>query len=268
MCRYSLLVPISCGAVHFERQLPSLVDVLHALDPAHEIICLDNTRGEEVAFSRIERNFPTVHRMALPARSGTSACLAAGIAAAQGETVFAMEAGERYAADDIPRFIERLARADLVCGRRRSNRLQKALLATRHLPRRLLLGGDVHDPTCLFWAARREAVTGLPPMRGVSRHLATWVSMRGYRVGEMYVDHRRASHAPTTTERGARPGELLAVWWQARHWQAQSSAELAAESERVRLVRRQFRHGAGSARGTTNSTPSMPTQEQRLRRSA
>lgn len=266
--RYSLLVPISRGAVHFERQLPALVDVLKSLDPAHEILCLDDASGEADSFTRLVESFPSVRCITLPTRSGTSACLSAGVAAAQGETLIVIEAGERYSADDIPRLVERLARADLVCGRRRSTRWQKALLATRHLPRRLLLGGDVHDPNCLFWAARREAVAGLPPAPGLWRHLATWVAMRGFRIGEAYVDHRRTSHPSTTTDRRARPGDLFGIWWQARRWRAQSSAELAAEDEHARLARRQFRGGTTTPRLTTSGAPASPEPEHRFRRSA
>ncbi|MBX3412835.1 MAG: glycosyltransferase [Pirellulales bacterium] len=264
MIRYSLLVPLSCGVEHFERQLPALCDALEALDPAHEIVCIDDATEEQAALDRLRAKFPVLRRVSLAERAGTTACLSAGIAAAQGEILIALEAGERYSASDIPRMVERLSRADLVWGRRRQTRFQKTLLATRHLPRRLLLGTDAHDPGCLFWAARHETVAGLPPLPGLVRHLATWTARRGFRVGEIYVDHQQPSHAPTTSDRRTRPGELFAIWWQARRWRAQSSAEIAAQDERVRL----HRSAHASTDPRRSSAAASSTNEPRLRRSA
>jgi glycosyltransferase involved in cell wall biosynthesis len=266
--RHSVIVPLARGAAHLERQLRALVAVLSALDPAYEIICVDDASGEREHLARLCAHTPSLRTLELPYRAGTSASLSAGIAAADGETIIAIEAGDRYCAQDLPNLVERLARADLVCGRRRAGRLRKTWLATRHLPRRLLMGSDVHDPSCLFWAARREAVVGLPRARGMCRHLATWVAMRGYRVGEIYVDHRSIRHAPTTSDGWAHPGDLLAAWWLSRRWRAQSAAELAAIEERARQTQRHFGGAAAVTTQPKDSLAAPQTPERRWRRSA
>jgi glycosyltransferase involved in cell wall biosynthesis len=265
--RNSIIVPLARGAAHFARQLPALVDSLESLDPAYEILCVDDASGERDHLDRLAEQFAKLQILTLPIRAGTGACLSAGIAAARGEHILAIEAGARYRPYDIPHLVERLARADLVCGRRRAGRLRKIWLATRHLPRRLLMGNDVHDPHCLFWAARREAVVGLPPQRGISPYLATWVAMRGYRVGEIYVDHGSIQYPPTTSDRWGHPGDLLAVWWIARRWRAQSVAELEEVEQRLRQAQRHF-GGAAMILQPHDETTTSQTPERHWRRSA
>ncbi len=109
-----------------------------------------------------------------------------------------------------------LNRADLVFGRRRRSRLAKWWLALRLLPRRLLLGLDIRDPDCLFWAARREALQEVMLTRGMHRFLAAQVSQHGFRVSETHVDHRRA---PWPRGQSRCPGaiNLLTLWWRQRN---------------------------------------------------
>lgn len=267
MIRHSIIVPLARGAVHFERQLRELVEAASAIDPAYEILCVDDASGEREHLVQLCARTPRLRVVELPRRSGTGACLSAGIAAAQGDTIVALEAGDRFSPRDMARLVERLSRADLVCARRRASRVKKTWLAIRHLPRRLLLSGDVHDPSCLFWAARREAVIGLPPVRHVCRHLATWVAARGFRVCEVYVDQRRVRHASTTSDGWSHASDLLAAWWQSRQWRVQSLAELAEVANSMPSTRRYI--GAASLALPSNEhSASTQTSEQNWRRSA
>jgi dolichol-phosphate mannosyltransferase len=159
---------------------------------------------------------PGLRLLALDRPGGLSAALTAGIAAARGAIVVAIEAGEQYRPDQIAWLVERLSRADLMCGRRQRRRWIKVWLAVAQLPRRLLLGLDARDPDCLFWAARREAVERMTLSAGMHRFLAPLVASRGYRVGEIYVDHGGNSRY---REGGflLAAGNLLCAWWQRRN---------------------------------------------------
>ena len=127
---------------------------------------------------------------------GLGAAWAAGIAAARSDLVVAWQASPCYSPDDLPRLVARLARADLICGRRRRGWIARQARRVGLWPRHLLMGAlndaGVLDPRSPVWAARREAVAGLPLELGLESWLATLVARRGFRVCELNVDFAAA----------------------------------------------------------------------------
>ncbi len=94
------------------------------------------------------------------------------------------------------------------------------------LPQRWLLGADLRSTDCLFWAARREAITGLESARGTARFLPWLVAMRGFRVGETTVRFQ-PGHEPAR-DVWPHPADLLAVWWLRRRYRPAKVEELHA----------------------------------------
>ncbi len=147
---------------------------------------------------------------------GLGAAWAAGIAAARSDLVVAWQASHCYSPDDLPRLVARLARADLICGRRRrgwvARQARRVGLWPRHLLMGPLLGTSVLDPRSPVWAARREAVAGLPLELGLEAWLATLVARRGFRVCELNIDFDVAQvHGPIADTFAPHFAELLAA---------------------------------------------------------
>ena len=147
---------------------------------------------------------------------GLGAAWAAGIAAARSDLVVAWQASPCYSPDDLPRLVARLARADLICGRRRrgwiARQARRVGLWPRHLLMGPLLGTSVLDPRSPVWAARREAVVGLPLELGLEAWLATLVARRGFRVCELNIDFDAAqAHGPIAETFAPHFAELLAA---------------------------------------------------------
>lgn len=147
---------------------------------------------------------------------GLGAAWAAGIAAARSDLVVAWQASHCCSPDDLPRLVARLARADLICGRRRRGWLARQARRVGLWPRQLLmgplLGTSVQDPRSPVWAARREAVAGLPLELGLEGWLATLVARRGFRVCELNIDFDAAQAAGSIVETFAPHfAELLAA---------------------------------------------------------
>jgi hypothetical protein len=153
-----------------------------------------------------------------------SVALAAGIAAARGEVLIVSEAGEQYPPDQILVLLAQLARADLVFGRRRLGAWAKLVHRLARIPRWLLLGLEVRDPDCLFWAAHREAVEGLQLTRGMYRYVPWLVAVRGFRVSETYVEHRPQPRRWRDSR--PNPGDLLAAWWLSRRSRSPAVREM------------------------------------------
>jgi glycosyltransferase involved in cell wall biosynthesis len=227
MIQHSLLLPQRNAAETVRRRLPEWCRVLGRLGGAYEIICVDDaSRPEQV--DRLEKLLaaePTLRVIHLERPSGLSTALTAAIAAACGEVVIAVEASDQYDAEQIPLLVRHLVRADLVFGRRRGWVASLSRLIAL-LPRRMLLGLEVHDPDCLFWAARREALQGIELLPGMHRFLEALVAARGFRVDELPVDRRRRGLAWPCDWAGYGPAALLAVWWLRRRLRPVTAREV------------------------------------------
>ncbi|HEY2760322.1 MAG TPA: glycosyltransferase, partial [Pirellulales bacterium] len=173
MTHYSAIVPQQNRAEEVRRQLPALMETLSSLGQAFEIIVVDD--GSSLPnlrqLDQLLGQWTSLRLVRLDRPSGVSVALAAGIQAARGEVIFAIEAGEHYPASQLVHLAGWLDRADLVVGRRRRFGWSKFYQRVTRLPRALLLGLDSHDPDCLFWAARREVLVELTLMPGMARYL-------------------------------------------------------------------------------------------------
>lgn len=161
-----------------------------------EFLFIDNgtAGGTSTDWARPVLDQPQSRLLRFEQPVGLGAAWAAGIAAARSDLIVAWQASRSYSPDDLPRLVARLARADLICGRRRRAWLARQARRVGLLPRQLLMGGDVLDPRSPVWAARREAVAGLPLELGLEGWLATLVARRGFRVCELNIDYA-AAHA-------------------------------------------------------------------------
>jgi dolichol-phosphate mannosyltransferase len=230
MVRHSVIIPQRDRGDDLRRQLPQLVAELSVLEAPFEIVVVDD--GSQPATRRLleklMHELAAVRIVQLDRPSGTSVALSAGIEASRGEIVIAMEAGNAYTLSQLEWLLVWLERGDLIVGRRRCVGLQKLVERVARLPRWLLLGLESHDPDCLFWAARREAVANLQLLPGMARYLPVFVSKRGFRVCEAYVEHV----GPRNKLQDVRPnpGDLLAAWWQCRRWRETTAQEVAAPS--------------------------------------
>jgi hypothetical protein len=215
--RYSIIIPHCHGARESALQREELQSALRRLD-RHEIL---------TKFA----GCPTVEH-----------AIVAGLRTARGEAVVVVEPGDRYPLSQLPLLLRALARADFVCGRRRRRGLSKLMERLVRLPRWLLLGQDIRDPECLFWAARREVFNGLQLLPRFVRHLPSLVARQGFRVDNVYVEERPAVRSANsvgaevlqTDPPHVAPAGVFAVW---RALRMLRSAKAPAPSMRANAAR-------------------------------
>lgn len=234
MIQHSLLLPQRNAAEIVRRRLPGLCRVLDRLGGAYEVVCVDDaSRPEQVKLlEKLLSGTVEFRLIQLERPAGLASALTAAIAAAVGEVVIAVEASDQYDEAQIPRLVRHLVRADLVFGRRRRGWATSLGRLVGLLPRRLLVGLEVHDPDCLFWAGRREAVQGIELLPGMHRFLGSLVSARGYRVDEMPVDPCRGGDRAMPDWSGYGPGALLTVWWLRRRLRPIEAREVTSSGGR------------------------------------
>jgi dolichol-phosphate mannosyltransferase len=218
MVHYSVIIPQrDCGEA-VRRQLPRLRAELDRLRLPFEILCVDDGSSAPTleTLAGLQAAEPVLRLLRFDRPTGTSTALSAGIAAARGDIVIAIEPGNHYSPEQIPHLIAGLSRLDLVVGRLRLGAWRKFCHRVARIPRWLLLGIEVRHPECLFWAARREAVADIPLARGMRRYLPWLVARRGFRVGDMYV--RENAERTRLHDPPANPLDLITAWWTCRRW--------------------------------------------------
>jgi dolichol-phosphate mannosyltransferase len=231
MALYSVLIPVRDAVRPLAGQLDRLTEVCVPAEDEFEVIVIDDGSQPPNAAGLVQlvAFYPGVRLLRLARSCGGSVAISAGIAASQGEALLAIEAGDRYDPQQIEPLIAALARADFVQGKR----TRAGRDAWRHriasIPRRLLLGGEATDPDCLFWAARREALAGLPCERGAIRFAAAHAASLGFRVDELAVETHGAG-SPVDDAR-ANPGDLLAHWWRGRRIRTVDVEEVSPAAE-------------------------------------
>jgi dolichol-phosphate mannosyltransferase len=191
--------------VHNERDsLPPLVAELRAAlrDRAAEIIAVDDASsdGSREAWTALAGGERTLRLLRLRRRSGQSAALAAGWAAARAPIVVTLDADGQNDPADIPALLGALeADPGLVAcvgvrTVRRDGAWTRAQSVVANRVRDLITGHRVRDSACGLKAMRREALLRLPRFDGMHRFLPTLLARDGGRVLELPVSHRPRRH--------------------------------------------------------------------------
>ena len=144
---------------------------------------------------------PAVKVLRLRRRFGKSAALTAGFEQARGDVIITMDGDLQDAPKEIPRFLDKLAEGcDLVSGWKRERRDPLA----KTIPSRifnvvvaLATGIKIHDFNCGFKAYRRELVNELHLYGDLHRYVPVLAHAKGYRCGEIEVEHRPRVHGRT-----------------------------------------------------------------------
>lgn len=229
MIQYSVILPQRENVALLRRLLPLWCQTLDELGHAYEIIVVDDasrlrTRKQ---LAELLDDFYDLRVLRLSRRCGPSAALNVAVNAARGKILVGWEVGQRFAPSEVVKLLQRLPRADMVCGRPARSRLgrwwQKFLL----LPRRGLLGSQILDAHCPCWVAYREALAGLHLAKQQHRYLPWLVDMRGFRVANAPIAMSNNSAANSNNQL-PHVFDLFCVWWLRKRWQHYAVEEFKA----------------------------------------
>jgi glycosyltransferase involved in cell wall biosynthesis len=168
-----------------------------------EILFVDDgsTDGSFSAMKALAQEDLRIRVLRLRGNFGKAAALQAGFDLARGEIVFTLDADLQDNPSEIPAFLAKLDEGyDLVTGwkRKRNDPIEKVW------PSRFFnyvasstFGLRLHDYNCGFKAYRRELVQELDIYGEMHRYIPALAHARGFRVGEIPVDHRQRQFGKT-----------------------------------------------------------------------
>jgi dolichol-phosphate mannosyltransferase len=127
--------------------------------------------------------------------AGQSAALWAGLQNCAGQTVATLDGDRQNDPADIPMLYKALMTGDvdMVNGYRQKRKdtiVRKIASRIANGFRNLTTGKTVRDVGCSTRIFKRQCVAHLPQFKGMHRFLPTLVSLQGYRISEIPVNHR------------------------------------------------------------------------------
>ncbi len=173
-----------------------LSEVAQQNDYELEIVFVDDgsSDGSWEEIERLAREDPRVQGIRFRRNFGKAAALSAGFEAARGELIFTLDADLQDDPREMPRFLEQIeAGRDVVSGwkKRRHDPWHKVgpsrifnWLVSR------LTGVRLHDHNCGFKCYRREIFDEVQLYGELHRFVPVLASARGWKVGEVVVNHR------------------------------------------------------------------------------
>jgi glycosyltransferase involved in cell wall biosynthesis len=195
----SLVIPLVDEAESLPILAGEIDAALATTGKTYEVIYVDDgsTDDSPAVLRGLAREDPRVRVIRQRRRSGQSAALAAGFLHARGAVVVTLDADLQNDPADIPRLLDRLGDADVVCGvrtPRQDNWLRKASSRIANGVRNRFTHESIADVGCSLRACRSEFLRRVPAWNGMHRFLPTLLRMAGARVTEMPVSHRPRLH--------------------------------------------------------------------------
>jgi glycosyltransferase involved in cell wall biosynthesis len=196
----SVVVPLFNERAALEQLYGRLSAVLIEMATRYEIIFVDDGSTDDslvtlknfraidhrVRYIRFRRNF------------GKSAALAAGFRAARYEVIVTMDADLQDIPEQLPLLLKKLEDGyDVVCGWRyeRRDKLSKRLGSKFYnLVTAMLTGVRLHDLNCGFKCIRRKVLDEVMVYGERHRYIPVLASYRGFRLGEVKIDHAPRAH--------------------------------------------------------------------------
>ena len=194
--RLSVVVPAYNEAESLPELHRELRAALEAMGTSWEVLYVDDGSrdGTDQVIEKLCAGDPHAHGILLLRNFGKSAALATGFKAVRGEYVCTMDADLQDDPAELPRLFEALDQGlDLVSGWK----VKRRDPLTKRWPSKLLnavtsavAGVRLHDFNCGFKLYRREVVDALEVYGELHRFLPALAHWRGFRVGEVGVNHR------------------------------------------------------------------------------
>jgi glycosyltransferase involved in cell wall biosynthesis len=204
----SLVIPV----YNEEESLLSLYEEISAVVQREgfeiEVIFVDDGSrdGSWAVIGDLSRRHPNVHGLRFRRNFGKAAALSAGFRAARGDVVLTLDADLQDDPAEIPRFLAALAHGEELSGHKHAGRLdvvsgwKKKRYDPWHkvFPSRIfnfmvswLTGVRLHDHNCGMKCYRTEVFKEVKLYGELHRFIPVLAAARGFRVGEIEINHRR-----------------------------------------------------------------------------
>jgi glycosyltransferase involved in cell wall biosynthesis len=192
----SVVIPALNEEPAIGELLEELESVMKALGESWEVIFVDDgsVDGTWARLVELKRTRPDITAVRLRRNFGKAAALTAGFQQARGAIIVTMDADLQDDPHEIPHLMAKVREGfDLVSGwkaRRNDPWTRRALSRMFNGVVGAVTGVHLHDHNCGIKAYRRDVIQDLQLYGDLHRFIPVLASFRGFRVGEIPVNHR------------------------------------------------------------------------------
>jgi glycosyltransferase involved in cell wall biosynthesis len=196
----SVVVPLFNERAALDELYARLSAVLLEVAPTYEILFVDDGSidGSLARLKELRASNRSVRYIRFRRNFGKSAALAAGFRAARHRIIVTIDADLQDIPEQLPLLLNKLEEGyDLVCGWRhnRRDRLTKRMASKIYnVVTGMLTGVRLHDLNCGFKCIRREVLDEVMVYGERHRFIPVLASYRGFRLGEVKIDHAPRAH--------------------------------------------------------------------------
>lgn len=215
----SFVVPIFNEEGNVAKLHQEILGVAKSLKKSFEIIFVDD--GSRDQTPKILKTLKPLRVLTLRQNAGQTAALDAGFKAAQGEIIVSLDGDLQNDPQNVPAMLKYLAEnnLDVVCGwrtKRQDDFGKKFISGGAKFLRELLIKDQVHDAGCTLRVYKKECFKGMSLRGELHRFIPALLTWRGFRVGEMPVNHRprtagKSKYNLTRTVKGLM--DMLTLWF-------------------------------------------------------
>ena len=219
----SFIIPVFNEVENVEALHKEIVCAASKLGAGYEIIMVDDG-STDGTFKKMETLKPlTIIRFRT--NFGQTAALDAGIKLAQHPYIITLDADLQNDPADVPALVHHLEENDLdvVSGWRKNRKDsfgKKFVSRVANMLRSILVEDGIHDSGCTLKVYRKECFDNINLYGEMHRFIPALLKMRGFRVGEMVVNHRsrtagRSKYNFKRTLKGF--ADMIMIWYWNRY---------------------------------------------------
>ena len=202
-----LMLSVVVPAYNEEQSLPILVGRLNQTFEENkirgEIIIVDDGSMDETGkiADELSRKYDDVKVFHHRRRREKTAALLTGFQNSYGDILAIIDADLQYDSEDLPKFLEKIEQGyDVVNGWRKHREdsiFKKIPSIFYNIITRISFGLALHDYNSGFKVLRREVFEDINPKMGQHRFILVLAHHKGYRVGEVVVQHFQRKYGKT-----------------------------------------------------------------------
>ena len=197
----SIIIPAYNEEDNIEPVYRELKSVLSETGHPYEILFIDDGSTDQTyqKMKSIQIMDDSVRIIKFRKNFGQSAALQAGFDFATGTIIITMDSDLQNDPHDIPALITKMEQEDLdvVCGwryNRQDSAFKKLFSKMANSLRKFLTKETIHDSGCTLRSYKKECVEDLELYGELHRYIPAVLQWKGYRVGELKVNHRERTH--------------------------------------------------------------------------
>jgi len=198
MTELSVVIPVYNEEKNVGILYKQLKEAIKEYD--HEIIFVDDGSGDNTFNNLMNIKDKNIKIIKFRKNFGQTAALSAGFREAKGEIIVQMDGDLQNDPADIPKLLSEMDGYDVISGWRygRKDPLSKKLISKfANSVRRFLINERIHDSGCSLKAYKRECFDDIDLYGDMHRYIPALLGWKGFRIGEVKVNHYPRKYGKT-----------------------------------------------------------------------